>query len=84
MNVKETTRIGLIVLLIWSLTGCASDDVETVSVSSVKEPAPLAGVTKRFSKDEFYIILESGICYMPSIINSFPLKEKHFMSLLNL
>lgn len=30
------------------------------------EPAPLAGATKRFSKEEFFSILETGICYMPS------------------
>lgn len=30
------------------------------------EPAPLAGATKRFTKDEFFRILETGICYMPS------------------
>lgn len=30
------------------------------------EPAPLAGVTKRFKKDEFFRILRTGICYMPS------------------
>lgn len=30
------------------------------------EPAPLAGATKRFTKDEIFNILETGICYMPS------------------
>ncbi len=30
------------------------------------EPAPLAGATKRFTKDEFFRILETGVCYMPS------------------
>jgi len=30
------------------------------------EPAPLAGATKRFTRDEFFRILETGICYMPS------------------
>lgn len=30
------------------------------------EPAPLAGATKRFSKDEFFRILQTGVCYMPS------------------
>ncbi|MEW6456424.1 MAG: c-type cytochrome [Acidobacteriota bacterium] len=30
------------------------------------EPAPLAGATKRFAKEEFFRILETGICYMPS------------------
>lgn len=29
------------------------------------EPAPLAGATKRFTKQEFFKILEAGICYMP-------------------
>jgi cytochrome c553 len=29
-------------------------------------PAPFAGVTKRFTKDEFYSILQTGPCYMPS------------------
>jgi mono/diheme cytochrome c family protein len=30
------------------------------------EPAPLAGATKRFTKDKFFLILEQGVCYMPS------------------
>ncbi|MHC4145047.1 MAG: c-type cytochrome [Planctomycetota bacterium] len=30
------------------------------------EPAPLAGATTRFTKEEFFRILEAGICYMPS------------------
>jgi mono/diheme cytochrome c family protein len=36
------------------------------------EPAPLAGATKRFTKDEFFKILETGVCYMPSF--------EHFIS----
>ncbi len=39
------------------------------------EPAVLAGATKRFSKDEFFRILESGICYMPSF-NHFTSSER--------
>ena len=30
------------------------------------EPAPLAGATTRFTKKEFFGILDAGICYMPS------------------
>ncbi len=30
------------------------------------EPAPLAGATKRFTKEEIFKILETGVCYMPS------------------
>lgn len=33
---------------------------------SMMEPAVLAGTTKRFTKDEFLNILETGPCYMPS------------------
>ena len=33
---------------------------------SMMEPAVLAGATKRFTKDEFLNILETGPCYMPS------------------
>lgn len=33
---------------------------------SMMEPAVLAGITKRFSKENFFNILETGICYMPS------------------
>jgi len=39
------------------------------------EPAPLAGVTKRFKKDRIFKILENGVCYMPSF-NHFALDEK--------
>lgn len=30
------------------------------------EPAPLAGATKRFTKDQVFRLLEQGVCYMPS------------------
>ena len=33
---------------------------------SMMEPAVLAGTTMRFTKDEFFNILETGMCYMPS------------------
>ena len=33
---------------------------------SMMEPAVLAGATRRFTKDEFLNILETGPCYMPS------------------
>lgn len=33
---------------------------------SMMEPAVLAGITNRFTKEEFFNILETGICYMPS------------------
>jgi hypothetical protein len=39
------------------------------------EPAPLAGATKRFTKDEFFRILETGVCYMPSF-SHFTLEER--------
>lgn len=39
------------------------------------EPAPLAGATRRFTRDEIFKILETGICYMPSF-SHFTLGEK--------
>ncbi len=39
------------------------------------EPAPLAGASKRFKKEEFFRILETGVCYMPSF-NHFTSEEK--------
>ena len=30
------------------------------------EPAPLAGATRRFTREEFFRILKTGVCYMPS------------------
>ncbi len=39
------------------------------------EPAPLAGATKRFYKNEFFSILETGVCYMPSF-DHFTSEEK--------
>lgn len=36
------------------------------AMCSMMEPAPFAGATKRFTKDEFYKILQTGPCYMPS------------------
>ena len=39
------------------------------------EPAPLAGSTKRFSKKEFFSILDNGVCYMPSF-SHFTSEEK--------
>ena len=39
------------------------------------EPAPLAGASKRFKKKEFFRILETGVCYMPSFTH-FSSEEK--------
>ncbi len=36
------------------------------TMCSMMAPAPFAGVAKRFTKDEFYNILQTGPCYMPS------------------
>lgn len=52
-------------------SNCASchrattNDAKPLNVRMM-EPAPLAGATKRFTKDEFFRILETGVCYMPS------------------
>ncbi len=43
----------------------STDDPKPTNVRMMK-PAVLAGATKRFSKDEFFRIMDSGICYMPS------------------
>ena len=61
-------------------SNCASCHRSTVNDPKppnvmMMEPAPLAGVTKRFKKDRIFKILENGVCYMPSF-NHFALDEK--------
>jgi mono/diheme cytochrome c family protein len=34
--------------------------------AGMMEPAPLAGASKRFTKEEFFRLVERGVCYMPS------------------
>ena len=53
------------------MSNCASchratvNDLKPPNVRMM-EPAPLTGATKRFTKDEIFKILETGVCYMPS------------------
>jgi mono/diheme cytochrome c family protein len=62
------------------MSNCASCHRATVNDPRppnirMMEPAPLAGATKRFTKDEFFRILETGVCYMPSF-SHFTLEER--------
>lgn len=62
------------------MSNCAACHRKTVNDprppnARMMEPAPLAGATKRFSKAEFFNILENGICYMPSF-NHFTADER--------
>ncbi len=61
-------------------SNCASCHRATVNdprppKARMMEPAPLAGAAERFTRDEFFNILERGICYMPSF-NHFTSQEK--------
>ncbi len=61
-------------------SNCASCHRATVDAprpteARMMEPAPLAGAAKRFTKDQFFNILETGPCYMPSF-NHFTSEEK--------
>ena len=52
-------------------SNCASCHRATIHDSKpsnicMMEAAPLAGATTRFTKEEFFKIMKSGICYMPS------------------
>jgi len=44
------------------------------------EPAALAGASKRFTKEEFYRLLETGICYMPSFGHFTPEEKESLYS----
>ncbi len=53
------------------MSNCASCHRATVNDPKppnvrMMEPAPLAGATKRFTKEEIFKILETGVCYTPS------------------
>lgn len=62
------------------LSNCSSCHRATVNDPKplnvrMMEPAPLAGATKRFTKEEIFKILETGVCYMPSF-SHFTLDER--------